>query len=205
MDEYRIIPRRHNAEILGMVDRVIATAGVTRRQLHAVAVGIGPGSFTGLRIAVGVAQGIAYAADIPAIAVSTLQAVAARAARERDAHRVLATLDARRDEIYWGVFENGASLGDECAGPAARVVLPDGGEWCLCGPGAKHAGALTPAVRKRLAAIEPQLFPAAWDIAALGAQRLARGESIAAQALEPVYLGSREEWKTAEEQSNPRG
>lgn len=198
--EYRIIRRRHNGEILGMVDRVMAAAGVTRGQLDAVAVGLGPGSFTGLRIAVGVAQGIAYAVDVPAVPVSTLQAIAARAAREREIGRVLAVLDARRGEVYWAAYEDCQPLTRERASGAAQVVLPDAGEWCLCGPGAQDVEAFAQSVRARLTTVEPQLFPAAWDVAVLGAARLAKGEGVAADALEPLYLTSRGGWKTTDQQ-----
>ncbi|MEE9253941.1 MAG: tRNA (adenosine(37)-N6)-threonylcarbamoyltransferase complex dimerization subunit type 1 TsaB, partial [Pseudomonadales bacterium] len=147
-----------------------------------------------------VAQGIAYAMDIPAIAVSTLQAVAARAERERGFHRVLAVLGARRNEVYWGAYEDNRALTPERASDAAHVVLPDSGEWCLCGPGAKDLGAFAQSVKAQLTAVEPELFPAAWDVATLGAVRLAEGESVAAHALEPIYLSSRGGWITKEQQ-----
>ncbi len=114
-EEYRIVPRRHNDEILGMVDRVTTAAGVTQRQLDGVAVGVGPGSFTGLRIGVGVAQGIAFAMDIPTMAISTLRAMAARAYREYQLRHVLAVLGARRDEVYWAAYEDTVALTPERA------------------------------------------------------------------------------------------
>lgn len=203
-EEYRIVPRRHNDEILGMVDRVTAAAGVTQRQLDGVAVGVGPGSFTGLRIGVGVAQGIAFAMDIPTMAISTLRAMAARAYREYQLRHVLAVLGARRDEVYWAAYEDTVALTPERASRSVDVVLPAPGEWSACGPGCE-LGAFSQSVRERLVSVKADLFPTAWDVATLGASALADGETRAPHEIEPVYLSGRAGWKMLSRQPRSDG
>src|SRR5262245_46847345 len=95
------VGQRHSERMLPMLDQLAAQAGVPLRSLDAVAFGAGPGSFTGLRIACGVAQGIALARSIPAIGISTLEALA----EESGAPRVVACLDARMSEVYYSALE----------------------------------------------------------------------------------------------------
>ena len=93
----RISDRNHNLFVLNMIDELLSEAGISMRQLDAVAFGEGPGSFTGLRISAGVAQGIAFGADIPAVPVSCLAAIAQKQGREK----VVAAIDAKRSKVYW--------------------------------------------------------------------------------------------------------
>jgi len=103
-DRSVIAPRQHTALILPMADELLHEAGLKPIQLDGVAFGRGPGSFTGLRIASGVAQGIAFAADIPVAPVSSLAILAQAAYIENRAEKVLAAIDARMSEIYWGCY-----------------------------------------------------------------------------------------------------
>ncbi len=120
---FRDEPRAHGRLILGMIDALLAEAGLDPSRLDAIAFARGPGSFTGLRIAAGVTQGIAFGADLPVYPVSSLRALAQGVHRERGASRVFAALDARMHEIYCGAFglEDGVmqALDDE------RVIRPD--------------------------------------------------------------------------------
>jgi tRNA threonylcarbamoyladenosine biosynthesis protein TsaB len=200
--EYSVVPRRHNAEILGMVDRVTAAAGIGRADLEGIAVGIGPGSFTGLRIAAGVAQGIAYGLNLPAVPVSTLRAVAARAGRELGVRRVLAVLDARRNEVYWAAYEDAVAVTGEHASSISDITLPGPGGWTACGSGLGDLNGLPEPLRTRLDSVEPTIVPAAWDVAVLGAAALARGEGRPPHQLEPVYLSAGGGWKTAHRDSD---
>ena len=100
LERYELAPRRHAALILPMIESVLAEAGLEISQLDAIAVGRGPGAFTGVRIAIGIAQGIAFAADLPVALVSTLAALALGTARDTGATRIAAALDARMGEIY---------------------------------------------------------------------------------------------------------
>src|SRR5688500_11990575 len=103
-EDFEYCPRQHAQRILPMIHALMARHEVGFAQIDAIAFGRGPGSFTGLRIAAGVAQGIAFAADLPAIPVSTLAAIALDVHESLPATYVMSTLDARIDEIYWGLF-----------------------------------------------------------------------------------------------------
>ncbi|MGB5065729.1 MAG: tRNA (adenosine(37)-N6)-threonylcarbamoyltransferase complex dimerization subunit type 1 TsaB, partial [Candidatus Competibacter sp.] len=121
-ERYELAPRRHAALILPMIEAVLAEAGLRPAQLDAVAFGRGPGAFTGVRIAVGIAQGIAFAADLPVVPVSTLAALALGVGRETGHARLAVALDARMSEVYWGTYvvtaDDAELLGEE------RVCAP---------------------------------------------------------------------------------
>ena len=101
---YQLAPRQHSRLILKMIDGLLADADLSVNQLDAIAFGRGPGSFMGLRIAAGVVQGIAFAHDIPVIAISTLKAIAQRAYEQTKNKHILVAIDARMDEVYWAVY-----------------------------------------------------------------------------------------------------
>ena len=112
----------HARRILGMVDAVLEEAGMSLSMLDGIAASIGPGAFTGVRISVAVAQGLAFGAGLPVVAVTTLEALASRILN-RGAAGALACLDARMGEVYWGCFAANAERGLVAAG-AARVGPP---------------------------------------------------------------------------------
>ena len=131
-------PRRHAELLLPMCDAVLAEAGISRRQLDAIAVGRGPGAFTGVRLAISAAQGMALALDLPVIPVSSLAALALDAPHDR--HPILTVIDARMGEIYVGLFGRSsdglvAAIGAETVGPADTLVLPQSGPWHVIGSG----------------------------------------------------------------------
>ena len=102
-ERYALAPRQHAALILPMVESLLASAELTVSGLDALAFGQGPGAFTGVRIAASAAQGIAFAADLPVVPVSTLAAQACGAMRDTNGAHAMVALDARMDEVYWGV------------------------------------------------------------------------------------------------------
>src|SRR5437868_8019064 len=108
IERSELAPRRHAELILPMIESLLNEAGVSRRQLDAIAVGRGPGAFTGVRLAISVAQGLALALDIPVVPVSSLAALA-QDANTKEGETVLAVIDARMGEIYSGCFSRGAS------------------------------------------------------------------------------------------------
>lgn len=182
----------HGELLLPMLERVLVLGGVSIRELDAVAFGAGPGSFTGLRIACGVAQGLAYAHDLPVIGVSTLEALA----EESGAARVFACLDARMREVYAAALERSVTpaagwrwiSGPECVRPDA-VTLPVTGEWIGCGDGfAAHADALRARLGARLVRVRAGLRPSAVAVARIAAHRAAAGEGVDAALAVPVYV-----------------
>jgi tRNA threonylcarbamoyladenosine biosynthesis protein TsaB len=185
--------------ILGEIDALLARAGLAVADLHGVAFGAGPGSFTGLRIACGVAQGIAAARGIPVLGVNTLAAIAEACG----APRVIACLDARMGEVYHAAYEKrGGALHEVIPAGLHRpdtVPLPPGEGWIGCGGGfVAHGEALAARYGPRLAAVRPDVAPSAAAIVRLAAPRLAAGEGEDAASAAPVYLRDRVALKTSE-------
>src|SRR5512146_1575712 len=127
---------RHGDLVLPMLERLLAQRGLAARSLDAVAFGAGPGAFTGLRIACGLAQGLAFARGLPMAGVSCLEAIA----EEAGAERVLACIDARMREVYYAALERAPGGGwrsvvpPQCV-PPAQAPLPPGQGWKGCGSG----------------------------------------------------------------------
>ena len=196
---HAVEPRRHTELLLPMIDTVLAEAGAGLAALDAIAFGRGPGSFTGLRIACSVAQGLGFGADRPLVAVSTLQVVAAGMHRTRDVPRVLVALDARMGEVYWGGFEwdgvTMATVFDESVAPPDAVHVPAGGTWAGAGPGwSAYRAVLDERVARRigrsLASVDPQRLPEAIDMLAPARLALESGLAVAPEDAAPVYLRS---------------
>lgn len=188
-ERFGIAPRRHTELALPWADEVLAEAGVARSQLDAIAVGRGPGAFTGVRLAIAIAQGIALALDRPVLPVSTLAALAMRAGGERR----IAAIDARMGEVYLGAFacdgDGLVALSDEVVVKPDAAVVPDGDGWHGAGTGfAAAEGALRARLAGRLAAVDAEALPHAADVARLAAPAFARGEALAAERVEPAYL-----------------
>lgn len=192
-ERFAIAPREHTRRLLPMVDELLAEAGLRLAGLDAIAFGRGPGSFTGLRIAVGVAQGLALGAELPVVPVSDLAALARAGWRETGAACWVACLDARMGEVYAGCFRIEAE--QPVLEDAEMVVAPDAlplpasGEWQGIGSGfVAYADALTARLGARLGATLPERLPRAGDIAALAAAPAAQGIWLPAEQAAPVYL-----------------
>ena len=192
IERFEVAPRRHAELALPWAEALLGEAGLSRKALQLVAVGRGPGAFTGVRLGVSLAQGMALALDIPAIAISTLAALAMRA-RADEGERVLAAIDARMGEVYAGAFErDGAdlvALSTETVSPPEAVVLPDDGRWHGAGTGfAALEGALQARLQPQLASVDAGVLPHASDLAQLATLAFARGEVFAPERVEPAYL-----------------
>lgn len=186
---------RHGELLLPMLAALLAQSGVKAAELDAVAFGAGPGAFTGLRIACGAAQGLAFARGIPVCGISTLEAMAEECA----APRVVACLDARMGEVYYSALEQEGARWREvvpaqCVAPSL-APRPPGEGWVGAGSGFAAYGALG------LAAVYPEVHPSAAAVARLAAPRLAAGEGVDAARAAPVYLRDRVAL-TTEERSN---
>jgi len=189
--------RRHGELILPMLQSLLDRAGIGLAALDAIAFGRGPGAFTGVRIAVAVAQGAAFGAGCPTVPVSTLAALALGEHRCTGRRRVLAALDARMGEVYWGAYEIGDDgqvtlRGEELAAPPGLVPVPEGGGWCGVGPGwSVHREALAHRLGGALAAVSAVASCEARDIALLAATEARLGRLVPAELARPVYLRDR--------------
>ncbi len=189
-EHYELAPRRHAALILPMIEAVLAEVGLRPAQLDAIAFGRGPGAFTGVRIAAGIAQGIAFAADLPVVPVSALAALALGVGRETGCSRLAAALDARMGEIYWGTYAVGGDdaepLGEERVCAPADATAPAGDDWFGAGGGwGVHA-----AVLSRQLPVRGWLerYPRAGDVARLAAVPRRRTGWMSPDLALPVYL-----------------
>ena len=187
-ERFELAPRRHAELALPWADALLREGGIAKSQLDAIAVGRGPGAFTGVRLAIAIAQGIALALERPVVGVSTLAALAMQA----DGDRVLAAIDARMGEVYLGAFERHAdgmrALGAETVVKPDLARVPDG-DWACVGTG---FGAADGVLLRRLQAaprlLDAGALPHAADVARLAAAAFARGEAVAPERIEPAYL-----------------
>lgn len=184
-----IIPRLHAQRLLPMIEEVLSEAGITLETVDALVFGRGPGAFTGVRIATGMVQGLAFASGKPVIGISNLAALAQRAWREHGAEQVCAAIDARMDEVYWGCYrlqgEIMTLVGSEvvCAPEqvslAAELDSPSG-----AGTGWQYAERLAVSVP----ASWPQMLPDASDLLSLALPVWKSGKVLDAADAQPVYL-----------------
>jgi tRNA threonylcarbamoyladenosine biosynthesis protein TsaB len=190
LTHYEVIPRLHAQKLLPMIKDLLAEAGIGLSALDAIAFGRGPGAFTGVRIAIGVVQGLAFGLDRPVLPVSNLAALAQRAFRERGVNQVAAAIDARMDEVYWGCYRETAGemrqVGAEAVMPPERATLPvdASGEWFGAGTGWGYAER----IEVKLCDQDATLLPHAQDLLTLGTFAWQRGEAIIADEAQPVYL-----------------
>lgn len=197
----------HSERLLPLIDAVLAESGWSLADLDAIAFGAGPGSFTGVRIACGVAQGLALGVDCPLVAVPTLEALAQAAWRIHGATRVFACLDARMREVYVAAYERAgdrwdARLAPAVLRPAAAVLPADPGLWFAAGDGFVAYPELASALQ--LSAVDATIVPDARDIATLALPRLAAGEGVDAAHALPLYVRHRVALTTAERQAGQR-
>ncbi len=191
---YEVQPRKHSELIMPMLNGLLREADLKPTQLDGLAFGCGPGSFTGVRIAAGVAQGVALGADLPVVRVSTLAALAHGHYRRSGYTKVLPAFDARMQEVYWGCYQlQGSGLmdavfPDEIAA-ADKVTKPQGAGWRGVGSGWDTYGAeLSRLVSDGLESITTDLHCSAHDVALLGAYGLEHGDAVPADEALPQYL-----------------
>ncbi|BBO59709.1 tRNA (adenosine(37)-N6)-threonylcarbamoyltransferase complex dimerization subunit type 1 TsaB [Mycoavidus sp. B2-EB] len=189
--------------VLPMVQEVFAEAKLNLRACTALAFGAGPGSFTGLRTATGVVQGLAFALHVPVVPVSTLLACA-QATRDRAGalNRVLAVLDARMNEVYWAQFEwdpeihNWRTVQPVTLTAPNAVNFPDA-PFTLAGNAADLLSAQLASVPHKVS-LDPLAQPHATAIATLGLCALRAGQVVSAESAMPVYIRNKVAFTTAE-------
>ncbi|WP_145495681.1 tRNA (adenosine(37)-N6)-threonylcarbamoyltransferase complex dimerization subunit type 1 TsaB [Yersinia bercovieri] len=199
---FELCPREHTQRILPLVQQVLAESGLSLGQLDALAFGRGPGSFTGVRIGIGIGQGLALGADLPMIGVSTLQTMAQGAFRLTAASRVLAAIDARMGEVYWGEFERNAA-GDWLGEATEAVMTPEqtlaraqmlSGRWATVGTGWQTYPELISGSNVQLTDGQ-MLLPQAEDMLPLALSLWESGQAVSVENAEPVYLRNEVTWK----------
>jgi len=220
-ERFGVAPRQHAELALPWAEQLLADAGVVRSQLDAIAVGRGPGAFTGVRLAVALAQGIALALDRPVVPVSTLAALAMQALpfpsplegegarRAGEGANIISAIDARMGEIYVATFRrDGDALvatSDEIVIAPAQYDLPRGENWIGVGTGFGAAdGALQSRFADRFVRIDATALPHAADVARLGALAFERGEALAPERVEPAYLRNNVALTLAEQRDRKR-
>ncbi|GIZ11220.1 tRNA (adenosine(37)-N6)-threonylcarbamoyltransferase complex dimerization subunit type 1 TsaB [Pseudomonas sp. NCCP-436] len=191
LSHYEVAPRLHAQRLLPIIRQLLGEAGITPGALDAIAFGRGPGAFTGVRIAVGVVQGLAFALDRPVLPVSNLALLAQRALREHGAEQVAAAIDARMDEVYWGCYraESGEMrlCGKEAVLPPEQAEVPRGsqGRWFGAGTG---WGTYGKRIFLQPAGQDGAMLPHAEDLLSLARFAWGRGEALPADQAQPVYL-----------------
>lgn len=185
----RMSARNHNRDVLVCIDQMVADGGLSLNDLHTIAFGKGPGSFTGLRIAAGVAQGLAFGLKIPLIPVSCLAAIAQKQVHEK----VFVAMDAKRSQIYWGLYvRNGddcvSLLGKERLTDVSAIRLPDRG-WLAAGSGWDvYQNELRASNFNFIVQDQKDQYPHAAEIAKIGALQFAKGKGVDACLGIPKYL-----------------
>lgn len=192
--------RRHGERLLPMMESVLTQGGLNLADLNAIAFGRGPGSFTGVRIAAAVAQGVAFGAQLPVVAISTLAGLAHAGWRRHQQGCILAAVDARIGEVYWGLYwvDGPGQVRPVCAervsapdtlgvsiANSAAVATPDfgvGNGW------ERYPDTLRTGVNLSDERIDARLVCTAADIAELAAVAFRRGESVAPELAHPVYI-----------------
>jgi len=209
--KFQLAPREHTKLILKMIEDLLAEAGLKVTSLDAIAFGRGPGSFSGVRIATGVTHGLAFAADLPVIPVSTLASIAQSTYNDHHAENVLAGIDARMGEIYWGCYQiadNGLMIlnGDEQVSSAELIQLPDDKQWI--GSGSAWKG-YPDQLNQRFGSVLKQAYaeylPHSSSIVQLAAYEYSQGSMLEASQAQPVYLRNDVAKKSAQQKSLKNG
>lgn len=195
--------RAHSQSVLPMVQELLREAGISLSDCDAIAFGAGPGSFTGVRTACGVAQGLAFGARLPVLPLVTLEAMAEACRARTGATEVLAVLDARMNEVYWAQYRWAGEWETVCAPAlgAPEAVAPvavDG--LAACGNGfSAYPDAF--AGHGFAANAHADILPHARELAVLGACALAAGRAVAADEAQPLYLRNKVAYTSAERQA----
>ncbi|MCG7201143.1 tRNA (adenosine(37)-N6)-threonylcarbamoyltransferase complex dimerization subunit type 1 TsaB [Marinobacter pelagius] len=202
-ERFEVAPRGHTRLLMPMVRELLAEKELVPADLDALAFACGPGSFTGLRIATGVVQGLAWGLDLPVVPVSSLAAVALGAMQSLDISEgdaVAVAFDARMGEVYWGCYRrNGGRpelLGEERVCPPAAVSLSGKAEhWYGAGPGWQFRNQMPAEVSGPMVSVVPDLLLRASWVARLAEKPAAEGRTVPAEQAQPVYIRDEVAWK----------
>lgn len=179
--------------LLPMIESILGQANVSLPQLNAIAFGKGPGAFTGLRVGVGVAQGLAFAHDLPVIPVSSLASLA----QGQQGDHILVALDARMGQVYWGAYQRTEDsrvelIGQEQVYFPRDIPVPDALLWTGAGSGWDvYHESLAKSIGQRLKNWKPSQFPQAGNLVILAVQECNLGKAVAAEQGIPEYIRNR--------------
>ncbi len=191
--------QKHSEMLIAMIDALLKDTGVKLNQCDGIAFGKGPGSFTGVRIACGAAQGLAFGANLPVAGMCTLQALAEASGKSR----VIAALDARMGEIYHAAYQKQnnvwATESEPCLCKPQDAPPVSGKDWFGVGSGfAMYGEALNARYAGQLIGVNGAAVPQALTIAILGAAQFALGHGVDAAEALPLYLRDKVALKTSE-------
>lgn len=192
-ERFSIAPRKHTKLILTMIDSLLAEAALKPQQLDALAFSRGPGSFTGVRIATGVIQGIAFAADLPVVPVSTLAAIAQNYFIKAEIDCAYTGMDARMGEIFWGVYQKNKQgyaelIGQEAVTLASDIIFPEKQGFGIGSAWAVYPQLLADCLGTRLLGVEAGHLPRASAIAELGFIGFKNNQAVDVELAMPIYL-----------------
>lgn len=191
-DRFDIVDRSHSREILPALYELLAEADLTMPELDLIVYGQGPGSFTGLRIAVGVVQGLAYGLNIPVVPVSTLACLAQAEYREYGDEKIVVALTARKQEVYFGMYEVDAGIArpvcDETVIDVDDVPPATGDGWVGVGSGWNLKEKLESSLGTSMQNVRTEVWPRSVDLLDLGLARFRQGDVIPANEATPEYL-----------------
>ncbi len=207
-EAFEVTPRRHNQRVFVLLAELLDGGDLRGQGIDAIAYGCGPGSFTGLRIAASVVQGLAYANQLPCVPVSTLLTQVQGAYRRgivRGDDTVLTTLDARIGELYWALARVTGTVATLRSGPfvskPAELSLPPGSEPLVAiGSGLAYLESLPSTVRDRVRVAETDAVPRASDMIPLALDALQNGVVQKAQDVSPLYVRDQVNWKKLDQQ-----
>lgn len=208
--QFQLAPRKHTQLILKMIEDLLADAELSVAALDAIAFGRGPGSFSGVRIATGVTHGLAFAADLPVVPISTLASIAQSTYNQHNTENVLAGIDARMGGVYWGCYEvaeNGLMqlIGEEQVSPPEVMQLPNEQQWCGSGSAWKtYADQLNQQLGANLKLSFEDYLPHSASIVQLATYEFSLGNAVEASQAQPVYLRNDVAKKSAEQKSRKK-
>ena len=191
---HEIMPKPHSEKLFGLIEEMMSNRGLTFLELDAIAAGCGPGSFTGVRLACSVAQGLSYSLEIPSIQVSSLEVMAKHFHKKYLAKEVVALVNAHMNQIYLGhfIYNEELSSSTEVALNIEEFTTSDfSSDAYFVGNGCEL-------VKTELEKIKPKVhehYPNAIDLLTVARKKLKKGETVRPESLLPVYLSGEEHWK----------
>lgn len=194
---YEVCPQQHSQKILPMVDAVMKEAGASLTELDGLAFGRGPGSFTGVRIATGIIQGLALGSQLPVAGVSTLAAMAQQVINSGDVSDVAVAIDARMGEVYFAHYQNQQGIAtlvgeEQVTSPETAAEQIDISSMAVAGTGWQAYPVLSELLNGQSVSVS---YPYARFMLPLAEQTLSAGQGMAVDAITPEYLRNTVTWK----------